>query len=297
MPPKRNSKKGGAVPNETSDQIKNIEKIMDISKLDRDGKFINPYVATCLQGKINLSYKYDNKGGSLKTFLNNIANHNKSLDFYIHGLLNIARGIEKLIDEGYLHNAIKTENILMINTANQENQEAQEDRADGYQEQMLLMNLGEATKNFDNEKDVRDFGDVIKEILDTYKKNENDDVLYKKLNNVANIALEKKPEKNSENYNKFNPKLNKFDVYHAMKETGHSKIYFIVEELNVMNVRNEDKEEEKKKQNAMNAMNAMNVKKHSEKMPGGRSKTKSPTKKVTKPTKQPSKRVIANKPY
>jgi hypothetical protein len=278
MPPKRNSKKGGAL-GETCDTIKNIEKIMDISKLDRDGKFINPYVATCLQGKINLSYKYT--GDNLQTFLKNTE---KTIYFYIHGLLNIARGIEKLIDEGYIHNAINTDNILMINTANQEY------RADGYQEQMLLTNLGEATKNFDNEKDVRDFGNVIKKILATYNNNKNS-VIYQKLNNVADIALE---ERKSEI--KFNPELDKFDVYQAMKQTGHSKIYFIVEELNVMNVRNEEKNKQNAK-NTMNAMNAMNVSSHSEKMPGGRSKTKSPTKKVTKPTKQPSKRVIANKPY
>jgi tRNA A-37 threonylcarbamoyl transferase component Bud32 len=285
MPPKRNSKKGGAL-GETCDTIKKIEKIMDISKLDRDGKFINPYVATCLQGKINLSYKYT--GDNLQTFLNK--HPEKTICFYIHGLLNIARGIEKLIDEGYIHNDINSDNILMIDTG------LGEQRADGYQEQMLLTNLGEATKNFDNEKDVRDFGDVIKKILGTYKNNKNSEnsVIYQKLNNVADIALEERKLEN-----KFNPELDKFDVYQAMKQTGHSKIYFIVEELNVMNVRNEEKNKQNAKNtmNAMNAMNAMNVSSHSEKMPGGRSKTKSPTKKVTKPTKQPSKRVIANKPY
>lgn len=73
MAPKRNYKKGGGN-SVTSDEIKNIEKIMDISKLDRDGKFINPYITTFPNNEIKLSYKYNNHGEIIITI---IYNHNR----------------------------------------------------------------------------------------------------------------------------------------------------------------------------------------------------------------------------
>jgi curved DNA-binding protein CbpA len=120
---------------------------------------------------------YRNNGITLKDFLKQNSAE-KGLNFYILRLLNIAKGINVLQKNNYVHGYINLNNILITETCFVHNQ-------------MLLINLDDAEKDMNeyNKIDVSLFGEVIKDILKVYPIVTNADrhnTLHKKLQVLAN---------------------------------------------------------------------------------------------------------------
>jgi len=170
------SKKGGASnsegkPTQDSCSNKQFNQIIDISVLedrkkleriikipkstDKGGYFINPHYSINKAGE-KLQIVYQCQGILLRNFLKENVKTQK-LSFYIYGLLNIANGIVELEKQGFTHNNISIDNILVTDKP-----------VEYIQNKILLINLSGVLEDNQLNIDAIALGEVIKEILEVY---------------------------------------------------------------------------------------------------------------------------------
>jgi hypothetical protein len=135
---------------------KKLERIIKIPKsTDKGGYFINPHYSINKAGE-KLQIVYQCQGILLRNFLKENVKTQK-LSFYIYGLLNIANGIVELEKQGFTHNNINIDNILVTDKP-----------VEYIQNKILLINLSGVLEDNQFDKDAIALGKVITEILEVY---------------------------------------------------------------------------------------------------------------------------------
>lgn len=111
----------------------------------------------------HLQIFYRNNGITLFDFLKKKREHkDHNLALYVKGILNITKAIKFLQDRQLMYNRITTNNIMMADTHYS-------------QDQMLLINLNniKVSQSLNNDSNFEHLGSVIKEILVSYEKSNN----------------------------------------------------------------------------------------------------------------------------
>jgi hypothetical protein len=135
---------------------KKLERIIKIPKsTDKGGYFINPHYSINKAGEKS-QIVYQCQGILLRNFLKENVKTQK-LSFYIYGLLNIANGIVELEKQGFTHNNISIDNILVTDKP-----------VEYIQNKILLINLSGVLEDNQFDTDAIALGKVIKEILEVY---------------------------------------------------------------------------------------------------------------------------------
>jgi hypothetical protein len=147
---------------------KKLERIIKIPKsTDKGGYFINPHYSINKTSNGNLEIVYQCQGILLRIFLKENVKTQK-LSFYIYGLLNIANGIVELEKQGFVHNNISIDNILVTDKP-----------VEYIQNKILLINLSGVLEDNQLDKDAIALGKVILEILEVYTIVEEEDTMRK----------------------------------------------------------------------------------------------------------------------
>jgi hypothetical protein len=154
------------------EDMKKLEIIIKIPKsTDKGGYFINPHYSINKAGE-KLQFVYQCKGTLLRDFLK----VNLELSFYIYGLLNIANGIVELEKQGFTHNNISIDNILVTDK-----------QVENIQNKILLTNLSGVLEDNQLDTDAIALGKVITEILEVYTEETMRKSLYPEIKHQINI--------------------------------------------------------------------------------------------------------------